>query len=85
MWEEDPRWQQGNYRLLVWCVGIAGMLAVLASALTNDWTYARYYFIWLGVVLAALAVYAVIVWTVTHSVRLVLRLYRRFFHGGRSG
>jgi hypothetical protein len=85
MWEEDPRWQQGNYKFLLWCVGISGVLAVLASALTDDWSLARYYFIWLGVVLAALAIYAAIVWTVAHSIWLVVRLYRRLFHGDTRG
>ena len=85
MWEENPRWQQANYRFLMWCIGIVGILAVLASALTDDWSYARFYFIWLGVALAALVAYAAVVWTVAHSVRLVHRLYRRYFHGGGSG
>jgi hypothetical protein len=84
MWEEDPRWQQANYRFLLWSVGIVGVAAVLFSVFDGDWTFARYYFLGLGVVLAALCIYAAIVWTVAQVAFLLIRLCRKLFHGDRD-
>ena len=33
IWEEDPRWQQAQYKILVWGVGVCGVLAIFVSAL----------------------------------------------------
>ena len=85
MWEEDPRWQQASYRFLLWSVGIIGVVAALTSAFTHDWIFVRSYVICLAVVLAALGVYAGVVWTAAQIVVLLVRLYRRVFHGDRNG
>ena len=85
MWDEDPRWHQGNFRLLVWGVGIIGLVAVLTSAFTGDWAFARYYLIGLVVALAALSIYAAVVWIIGHACLALVRLYRKVFHGNRGG
>src|ERR1043166_5838879 len=43
MWEEDPRYQQENYRFLVWGVGIIGVLTLLCSIITGDWALTKDY------------------------------------------
>jgi hypothetical protein len=36
MWEEDPRWQQANYRLLVWAVVIGEVGGLFVSVCWQD-------------------------------------------------
>jgi hypothetical protein len=85
MWEEDPRWQEANYRLLLWSVVVLGGVAVLASIFTGDWTFARGCFIGAAIILAALVIYAAVVWTVGHLIVLVVRFFRRRFDGHQKG
>ena len=85
MWEEDPRWQQGHFQLLVWGVGIIGLVAVLTSAFAADWAFIRYYLIGLVVALAALSIYAEVVWIIGHAFFALVRLYRKVFHEDRGG
>jgi hypothetical protein len=80
MWEEDPRWQQGNYRFLVGAVvvGLAG--SFLISLFSGDWELFRAFLEMLGVISAVLCIYAAIVWTVAHSVASIWRVFRRLRH-----
>ena len=73
MWEEDPNWQQANYRLLVWTVviGVIGGLGV--SFWSGNWQPYLSFLEALGVFFAALCIYAGLIWTVGH---LGVRLYR---------
>jgi hypothetical protein len=75
MWEEDPRWQQANYRLLVGAVvvGLAG--SFLVSIFLGDWVIFRGFLMVLGVILAALCIYAAAIWTAAH---LVVKMWRAF-------
>jgi tellurite resistance protein TehA-like permease len=82
MWEEDPRWQAANYRLLIGSTVVLTLLATGWSILERDWEFLRYWFSGLGAIVAALCIYATLVWLVAHTVRLVARLIRRFFHRG---
>ena len=85
IWEEDPRWQQAQYKFLVWSVGVCGLLAIVVSAFIGDWSVARAYFTAVGVVVAAVCVYAAVVWTVAHGAVLLIRLFRRVFRGDQNG
>jgi uncharacterized membrane protein YjjP (DUF1212 family) len=66
MWEEDPRWQQANYRLLVWTVVIGVVGGFVFSLWSGDWQPYRGLLEFLGVILAALCIYAAVIWTVGH-------------------
>jgi hypothetical protein len=81
MWEEDPRWQQGNYRLLVGAVVIGLIGSFLISLFSGDWQLLGGFLEVLGIILAALCIYAACVWTVTH---LSVKLWRVFRRLGRK-
>lgn len=80
MWEEDSKWQNANYRLLIGGIGGLTLLATGWSVLESDWQFLRNWFSGLGVIVAGLCIYATLVWLVGHTVRLAARLIRRFFH-----
>jgi len=75
MWEEDPRWQQGNYRFLVGAVVIGLIGSFFISLFSSDWQLFRVFLEVLGFILAALCIYAAIVWLVAH---LGVKLWRVF-------
>jgi hypothetical protein len=79
MWEEDPRYQQENYRFLVWGVGIIGVLTLLCSIITGDWALTKDYLTVVLVVLAAVLVYCAIIWAVGHTAAVVIRVRRKAF------
>ncbi len=80
MWEEDPRWQQANYRFLVGAVvvGLAG--SFLISLFSGDWELFRVFLEVLGVIVAALCIYAAVVWTAAHLVAKIWRAFRKLRH-----
>jgi hypothetical protein len=80
MWEEDSRWQQGNYRLLVGAVVIGLIGSLLISLLSGDWQLFGVFLEVLGVVLVALCIYAAFVWTVAHLGVKLWRAFRRLGH-----
>ena len=80
MWEEDPRWQQGNYRLLVGAIVIGLIGSFLISLFSSDWQLFRVFLEVLGVILAALCIYAAIVWIVAHLGVKLWRAFRRWGH-----
>jgi hypothetical protein len=62
MWEEDSKYQQGNFRALVWAVVIGLIGSFLISLVSGDWQLFKLFLEVMGVVLAALCLYAAIVW-----------------------
>ena len=80
MWEEDPRWQQANYRFLVGAVVVGLVGSFLVSLLLGDWEVFRVFLVGLGVILAALCIYAAIVWTVAYLGVKLWRAFRRWGH-----
>jgi hypothetical protein len=66
MWEEDPRWQQANFRLLVWSVVIGVVGGFTYSLWSGDWQPYRGFLEILGIILAALCIYAAVVGSVGH-------------------
>jgi chromate transport protein ChrA len=80
VWEEDPRWQQANYRLLVWAVAIGLVGSFLISLFSGDWQLFQVFLEVLGVIVAALCIYAAFVWTVAHLGVKLLRVFRKLGH-----
>jgi hypothetical protein len=80
MWEEDPRWQQGNYRLLVGAVviGLAG--SFLISLYSGDWQLFLMFLEVFSIILAALCIYTAFVWTVAHLGVKLCRVFRKLGH-----
>ena len=83
MWEEEPRYQNIAYRFLIGSVVTLTLIATVASILNRDWEFLRLWFLGLGVVFAAICLYAAIVWLVVQIVRLIARLMRKVFQRGR--
>jgi hypothetical protein len=79
MWEENPRYQQGSYRLLVWSVGLIGVFTLIWSIITGEWAFTGYYFTGVFALLAGVLIYCAIVWGVGHTAALVVRVLRRAF------
>jgi uncharacterized membrane protein YjjP (DUF1212 family) len=80
MWEEDPRWQQANYRLLVWLVVIAVVGGFIVSLWSGQWQTYQILLEFLGIILAALCIYAALVWTVGHLALKLGRLLKKLRH-----
>jgi uncharacterized membrane protein YeaQ/YmgE (transglycosylase-associated protein family) len=80
MWEEDPRWQQAKYRSLVGAVVVGLVGSFLISLFLDQWGIFRGFLEVLGVVLAALCIYAAIVWTAAHLVTKIWRAFRKLRH-----
>jgi hypothetical protein len=71
MWEEDPRWQRANYRILLGMAGIAVVGGFVVSLSSDDWEPYCVFLGLLGGFLAVLCAYAGLVWTVGQlSIRL---------------
>ena len=79
MWEEDPRYQNAVCRFLIGSVVALTLIATAASILERDWEFLSYWFSGLGIVFAALCLYAAVVWLVVHIVRLAAWLMRKVF------
>ena len=80
MWEEDPRWQQANYRLLVGAVVVGLVGSFLISLFLGDWQLFGGFLEVLGGILAGLCVYAAFVWTVAHLGVKLWKAFRRLGH-----
>jgi len=79
-WEEDPRYQEGNFKFLVWLVAFATVVIGIASLITGNWEPLG---TWLWVLLIggiAVSIYAGIVWSLGHLVLLAIRALRRLRH-----
>jgi hypothetical protein len=72
MWEEDQKWQRANYRLLVSAVAIGVVGGFVVALWSGDWQPYQVFLEALGVIVAALCVYAALVWAVGH---LALKLW----------
>lgn len=80
MWEEDPRWQQANYRLLVWTVVIGLVGGFLLSLYSGDWQPYYVFLRLLGGFAAVLCAYAALVWTIGHLSIKLWRVLRKLSH-----
>ena len=86
MWEEDPRWQEANYRFSIVIVIVATVSVAIWSVWESDWAFLGYWMLICSVILCALLCYGGAVWLVCHSVAFVVRFIRRKLHrGGRKG
>jgi hypothetical protein len=77
MWEEDSRWQQANFLLLMWVV-VFGVVGGFFEALwLGDWQLYQDLLERMGVVFGALCIYAALIWTTGHLVLMIVRAIRR--------
>jgi uncharacterized membrane protein YjjP (DUF1212 family) len=85
MWEEDPRWQQANYQLLVEAVAIGLVGSFLISLFSGDWQPLGGFLNVLGVILAALCIYAASVWTAAHLGVKIWKIFGKLGHKNEHG
>ena len=67
MWDEDPRYQQCVYRFLVGVVAFGVVGGFLESFLLIDWDWYLAFLKALALILAALCIYAAVIWLAWHS------------------
>ena len=84
MWEEDPRYQEANYRFLLFMVAVLTVGVAIWSAVASEWMMLGYWMLGLGVVFLALCLYAAVVWVIGHSVVWIVRVFKRVFQAGVS-
>ena len=86
MWEEDPRWQEANYRFSIAIVAVGTVCVALWSAWEREWSLLGYWALIWGVILGALLLYGASVWFACHSVAFICRQLRKVFRkGGPNG
>jgi hypothetical protein len=85
MWDEDPKYQSSNLRLLVWTVLFALLVDPLIAWWTDDWSFYRNLLRILAAVIGALCIYTLSVWTVTNAIAGLARLCKRSFKEKRGG
>lgn len=83
MWEEDPRYQESNYRFLKLVVVVGSLLMALYGALTGEWDVPGWWFFSVVGVLIALGLYAAAVWGIGHGIAWIFRFVRSTFRKGR--
>jgi hypothetical protein len=85
MWEEDPRFQNAQFRFVIGSVVTITVLAASLSVVFWDWEFIKYWFGTLGVAVIVVGLYGVAVWLVGHGLRSVARILRRLLcRGGRD-
>jgi O-antigen ligase len=73
IWEEDPRFQQANYRFLRGAVGISGVACASLSLLWHDWVPIVGYLATVLVLALAILVYGLIAFVIVQAILLVVR------------
>jgi hypothetical protein len=73
MWEEDPRWQEANYRLLVGGTAGLTLLATAYGLIFREWHFLAVWFSVLGVLVGALCLYAAVICSVVYGIRSVAK------------
>jgi hypothetical protein len=76
-WDEDPRFQEAAYRVLVGGVVIVVIAGFMLALVSGEWALYLTVLRFLAAVLLALCVYAALVWIVGQTVKLVWRLVCR--------
>ena len=77
MWEENPKYQHGIFRLLMGAVLLGLVLGPVIAVWTGDWSYYRSFLFWVGVVVAALCIYAGSIWLVAHLIRRAFMYFKQ--------
>lgn len=80
MWEEDPRYQEANYRFLLLLIAVLTVGVAIWSAWERHWAMLGNWILGLLVVLLALTLYAAAVWLVCHFIVWIVGVYQRVFH-----
>lgn len=76
MWDEDPRWQAAQYRLIVGLLVFTLLCGNLLALVLQDWELFQYTWYGAALVVAPILAYGVIVWLIAQVVRGVYRLAR---------
>ncbi len=76
MWEEDPRWQEAHYRLVVGLLVFTLLIGNLLALVLQDWELFQYTWYGVALVVAPILAYGVIMWLIAQAVRGVYRLAR---------
>jgi hypothetical protein len=79
MWEEDPRWQEANYRFLLFLVAVLTVGVAVWSAWERKWAVLGYWMLGLTAVFFALCLHAAVVWMIGHLIVWLGRLLKRLF------
>ena len=79
MWEEDPKWQEANYRFLLFLAAALTVGVAAWSAVEREWAMLGYWMLGLATLLSALCIYAAIVWIVGHSIVWTARACKKLF------
>lgn len=82
MWEEDPRWQEANFRFLVSGTAFLAVLATAYGLAFQEWKFPAFWYSVLGILIVAVGIYGVIVWLIVRAVILTSRILRRWINGG---
>jgi hypothetical protein len=77
MWEENPIYQDANYRLTVKATIVVFLLANLWCVAFRDWEMLGYVWIILASLIAALCAYAAVIWLVGKSILWIANTRRR--------
>jgi hypothetical protein len=77
MWEEDPRYQESKYRFLVGCMLVALGVGFILSWWSDDLSSYGYFLTFGAIGLAALAIYAGIVWMIGQSTKRIIAFIAR--------
>ena len=80
MWEEDPRWQEANYRFFLFLVAALTVGVAVWSVVESEWAMLGYWMLGLATVFLALCLCAAIVSTIGHSVVWTVRTFKKVFH-----
>ena len=84
MWEEDPRYQEANYRFLLFFLAALTIGVAIWSAWEREWMMLGYWTLGLFAVFLALLIYAAVIWLVGHAVARLSRIIKRLFHKNRD-
>jgi hypothetical protein len=77
MWEEDPRWQEANYRFSIVIVIVGTIGVAIWSAWEQDWSLLGYWAMILGIILCALLFYGSVVWLVYLAISCIRVFIRK--------
>jgi hypothetical protein len=80
MWEGDPRYQEANYRFLLFLTATLTGGVVIWSAWEQEWMILSYWVLGLFAVLSTLALYTAAVWLVGYSIIWTARIFKGVFY-----
>ncbi len=74
LWEEDPRYQEANYRCFLFIALFSIVVVATWSGVTGEWAWLGYWMRGLAIFILALCGYAALVWIIANLVLLAAKL-----------